>query len=434
MLSRLACPRLRPIVESIEPRTLLAAADSWLFAIDDGRSDNSSTLFRIDTATGQTHKIGETGVGAMTDIAFASDGTLYGINSKSLYRINAKTAATTRVGTIGFTRVNALVENFATGELAAATSTREFLAIDPATGRGRLVNFLSSGLFSQGDFANSPDGVMYGTAGDFEGNSHLITVDPSFGRATIVKELPFAQVNSLELSPGGQLFASAGGASGGSLSSQLIVIDPSTGNSSAVATIQGVDPVQGFAAPIGTGAVVRSPDSRTVRVFGSGNADRVVPKVVGGKLHVILNGVTRKFQRSAIRSLAINCGNGNDIVTVEGAVRGANVSGENGNDKLYGGDDADTLLGGNGKDYLVGNAGNDLIRGGSHNDRAFGNNGDDRLYGDNHNDALEGGADADRLEGGSGADTFLAKDGVIDTLVGIDGSPDDRRDTNDVLA
>ncbi len=44
------------------------------------------------------------------------------------------------------------------------------------------------------------------------------------------------------------------------------------------------------------------------------------------------------------------------------------MSGNNGNDRLYGGDDNDTLLGGAGNDTLVGGKGKDTLKGNGGND------------------------------------------------------------------
>ena len=112
--------------------------------------------------------------------------------------------------------------------------------------------------------------------------------------------------------------------------------------------------------------------------------------------------------------------------------------GENGTDKLYGGDNNDRLRGGWGADYLSGGNGNDWasylnstlsvvvdlvtgtgwggtaagdtlysienVRGGSANDVLFGNSQANGLRGEGGNDSLEGGAGSDTLDGGTGAD------------------------------
>ena len=86
--------------------------------------------------------------------------------------------------------------------------------------------------------------------------------------------------------------------------------------------------------------------------------------------------------------------------------------GEDGNDKLYGGKGNDHLEGGSGddrlyggqKDNLFGGIGNDKLFGGSGNDKLFGESGDDYLRGDKGNDRLNGGKGDDYLRGDRGND------------------------------
>jgi Ca2+-binding RTX toxin-like protein len=71
--------------------------------------------------------------------------------------------------------------------------------------------------------------------------------------------------------------------------------------------------------------------------------------------------------------------------------------GDDGNDALFGNQDADTLLGGAGNDTLFGGAG------------------DDSLFGALGNDCLSGDRGQDTLTGGAGNDTF-----ALDSLGGAD--------------
>ncbi|MEX5282167.1 MAG: hypothetical protein NW700_11475 [Nitrospiraceae bacterium] len=95
-----------------------------------------------------------------------------------------------------------------------------------------------------------------------------------------------------------------------------------------------------------------------------------------------------------------------------------------GNDRLYGeyaydiGDTPgnDVLDGGTGDDYLQGDAGNDTLLGGEGNDGLAGGDGDDVLTGGAGNDSLNGGAGADSLDGGEGDDVLTIDS--ADTSVG----------------
>ncbi|HEY9844729.1 MAG TPA: calcium-binding protein, partial [Candidatus Caenarcaniphilales bacterium] len=118
--------------------------------------------------------------------------------------------------------------------------------------------------------------------------------------------------------------------------------------------------------------------------------------------------------------------------------------GEQGNDKLDGGQDIDLLDGGAGKDTLLGGDGLDALLGREGDDKLLGQAGDDRLFGDFGKDTLAGGAgddnlyggkDSDRLTGGQGSDILIGGGGN-DRLIGSQGrdyfafnSPDQGIDT-----
>lgn len=101
---------------------------------------------------------------------------------------------------------------------------------------------------------------------------------------------------------------------------------------------------------------------------------------------------------------------GND--TLYGGAGADVLSGDDGNDNLYGGEGDDSISGGVGRDYAYGGDGNDVIDGG---DDA------DMLFGDTGNDTLTGGAGSDYLEGGDGNDTLIGGEGA-DTLFGGEGN------------
>jgi Ca2+-binding RTX toxin-like protein len=127
-------------------------------------------------------------------------------------------------------------------------------------------------------------------------------------------------------------------------------------------------------------------------------------------------------------------------------VKGANLYGDKGEDKLAGGiysdylsggDDADVLMGraghdildgGEGADQIFGDEGNDIILGGAGNDTLVGSYtslregalDDDIIYGGDGDDVLEGGIGNDFLDGGAGIDEFYGGKGN-DTIVGTAG-------------
>ena len=96
------------------------------------------------------------------------------------------------------------------------------------------------------------------------------------------------------------------------------------------------------------------------------------------------------------------------------------ISGHNGNDRLYGHDGDDQLNGNAGENLIYGHDGNDVINGGIGNDRIWGGNGDDYLGGNEGDDDLYGQNDDDTLRGGDG-DDYLHGGADDDALYGDAG-------------
>lgn len=122
---------------------------------------------------------------------------------------------------------------------------------------------------------------------------------------------------------------------------------------------------------------------------------------------------------------AVSLGSGADVVANHGRMTGlislgdgadryegalsnhaANVNGEAGDDRLYGGQAGDTLRGGAGIDLIDGGHGGDTLYGGEGNDKLYGGDGADILYGEVGDDLLEGGAGNDVLIANIGNDTL----------------------------
>lgn len=116
---------------------------------------------------------------------------------------------------------------------------------------------------------------------------------------------------------------------------------------------------------------------------------------------------------------SIDGGSGNDLIYGRDGVD--TLTGGGGNDTLSGDDGADLVQGGVGSDLLKGGLGADVIYGGTEDDRLFGNDDNDSLYGDDGNDVLIGNAGDDFLSGDAGNDTIRATDGA-DTVSGGSGN------------
>lgn len=102
----------------------------------------------------------------------------------------------------------------------------------------------------------------------------------------------------------------------------------------------------------------------------------------------------------------------------------------NGDDRIFGTDEADiiralggddTVIGRAGDDSLFGSAGNDSIKGSAGDDRIRGNVGDDSLKGNGGEDDINGGGGADDIRGGGAADVINGGGGA-DTIRGNGGA------------
>ncbi|MDT8327184.1 MAG: calcium-binding protein [Roseovarius sp.] len=83
------------------------------------------------------------------------------------------------------------------------------------------------------------------------------------------------------------------------------------------------------------------------------------------------------------------------------------MQGDDGDDRLHGGDDDDDLHGDDGDDALFGHNDMDDLNGGDGDDSLVGSAGNDHLSGDDGEDALHGDLDNDTLDGGLGQDTLF---------------------------
>lgn len=107
-------------------------------------------------------------------------------------------------------------------------------------------------------------------------------------------------------------------------------------------------------------------------------------------------------------------GSGGDVIA--GNFQDNILTGNGGNDSLFGYDGADILIGGAGLDLLDGGLGNDSLLGGLDADILRGAAGNDTMDGGDGADVLIGGVGDDRLIGNTGAETLDGSPGDSDTL------------------
>jgi uncharacterized protein YkwD len=166
-------------------------------------------------------------------------------------------------------------------------------------------------------------------------------------------------------------------------------------------------------------------DSNTgfVTVTGREQADRITMQIADGRLRVTLADratgqvlAQQDFAPESVRRLEVRCGDGDDVVINDTAIRMV-AYGEGGDDYLEGGSGNDRLQGGAGNDLLVGFVGKDKLLGDEGNDVLFGLQGKDFLDGGPGDDSLHGGLGNDSLADAAGAnllDQFT--DGELRTL------------------
>ncbi|MCS6920767.1 MAG: putative Ig domain-containing protein, partial [Elioraea sp.] len=117
------------------------------------------------------------------------------------------------------------------------------------------------------------------------------------------------------------------------------------------------------------------------------------------------------------------------------ASQGTTVTGDRGDNVLYGNSGAETLVGRAGNDYLAGFEGDDLLRGGAGNDLLQGGQGNDVLHAGSGRNLLDGGAGDDVIHGGRGGGLIIGGAGndLIRTGRGRDVIAFNRGDGQDVI-
>lgn len=163
-------------------------------------------------------------------------------------------------------------------------------------------------------------------------------------------------------------------------------------------------------------------------VNGTPDNDTITVTTAGLSVIATLNGVSSSpILLSAIDSIDVEAGAGNDFITLGAGVPGSSVQGgpgadtitasNSGNDILGGGKNADVITGGSGDDLIHGGEADDSITAGTGNDTIFGGLGNDTLHGGVGDDVLDGGGGANALHTGPGNNTvFYAVNGTGDQI------------------
>ncbi|HEY5893871.1 MAG TPA: hypothetical protein VIT91_11625 [Chthoniobacterales bacterium] len=210
-------------VPSIIASAFLIAANCTIASPSLYIDDASGRLGIVDVSTGTTTIVGSMGT-ALTDIAFAPNGDLYGLSFTNLYRINSQTAALTPIGPHGISGGNALV--FGTNGIlygAGNTSTGLF-SINISTGAATLLGNI--GFRSSGDLAFN-NGQLYLSST----TNQLVQINQATFAGTALGPLGFSSVFGLATGDDGVLYGLSG--------TQIFSVNPSTMAVTPVVNYQG---------------------------------------------------------------------------------------------------------------------------------------------------------------------------------------------------
>jgi hypothetical protein len=228
-----------------------AAADV-LYGIRGG-----NILIRIDTSTRISADVGTVaGFGSIGGLAFASDGTLYGLDTATdvLVRIDRSTAMGTLIGPLG------APATFSTGLGYDATADRLYgVTTQGTTPSGFLVRISrANGAASAvgNTLANALVGLGFDAIGQLWGidgggvAEELVRIDKATAARTVVGPrglLAFPNIGSFDIGPSGALWAI------NSTGPELLQVNPGTGAPIVIGNVIGLAPgtiVTGLAAEI----------------------------------------------------------------------------------------------------------------------------------------------------------------------------------------
>jgi hypothetical protein len=185
--------------------------------------DSAGGLGTLDLTTKAVHVIGSLGV-VLTDIAFAPNGTLYGISFTDFYKVSTTTGKATRVGSLGVGGMNALAFS-KSGQVTAASNSRTgFFRINITTGQASFAGS-DGGFLSAGDLSYSGSHLYFSTS-----SGQLV----DFNLSTHTRQAHLDHISNLfglAVTAPGQLYGFANDA--------LYKLNPSTGTGTVIADFGG---------------------------------------------------------------------------------------------------------------------------------------------------------------------------------------------------
>ncbi|MCA9246532.1 MAG: hypothetical protein KDA42_05435, partial [Planctomycetales bacterium] len=124
-------------------------------------------------------------------------------------------------------------------------------------------------------------------------------------------------------------------------------------------------------------------DGGTFEVFGTPENDEITAYVEGDLLIVQVNESSASVPSALIDHLVIHGLAGDDAIAIRDSVgQTTAITGDAGNDRISGSQQADRIDGGTGDDAIHGHGGDDTIQGGPGNDLLYGGRGNDTIQGD----------------------------------------------------
>ena len=163
--------------------------------------DTNGNIGTVDLSTQAVNILGNADTGTvhtniLTDIAFDSNGNLWGVNpAGNLYSLNKTTGAATLVGFTGVTtRLNALVGGKHGVLWAAANGDNNLYTINTSTGLATTV--ANIGFSSVGDLA-WVNGTLYESSDGTAAGNLLVAVDVSTDKATEIGSMGITNVYGL---------------------------------------------------------------------------------------------------------------------------------------------------------------------------------------------------------------------------------------------
>ncbi len=179
---------------------------------------------------------------SMTDLAVASDGTIYTISHTDLYTADPMDGHVTLVASVQACGMYAVALTFTPdGTLYAGDYGGAFCKIDPKSGKvTQIAASLGQGMALAGDIVAVADGTIFGTAqlvadgsnGPTALDNFLVKINPATGQATQIGKTGFPKMFGVAFD-NGQVYGFTHDGSG-----DVCTIDPKTGAGTKYATFK----------------------------------------------------------------------------------------------------------------------------------------------------------------------------------------------------